>query len=402
MKIDVKGFIVPHNGEPYYTCADRYAINRESQIIAVTDGVGGSLYPSFLSERIVNEFCENPYKIFDTENNFIRNFKSEFDSYCQARFNELPENKRRIIALKAEQTSSSSCTFVGCFIENGVWKYYAIGDSYLFYISPEGELTSISSMANKEFSVFPEYLSTNGTCQGTVISGTLPLKEGHILLMTDALSDWFLKYYNEDPSILEKLLSIKTHSDYENFCQEELSSGRMHDDDCAIIIASITGSASNDCEFYVSHLDNIDSLVLGDLRSANDTLKNENETLRNNNRTLTAENETLKNNNKTLTAENETLKNNNKTLTAESETLKNNNRTLTAENETLKNNNRTLTAENETTEDSIEASHLRLANSDEITHDLKKKILVWGISNINIILSVTIILLQIISMILNK
>ena len=136
MDIKIKGFILPHNEEPYYTCADRYAVNTATVALAIADGVGGSLYPSFLSERITKDFVNNPAGLIDGNKSLLnKDYAVEFDEYYKRRYSELPIAKQQILELKTEQTKASSCTFVGCYVEKNVWKYYSLGDSYLFFIT---------------------------------------------------------------------------------------------------------------------------------------------------------------------------------------------------------------------------------------------------------------------------
>lgn len=301
MRVDIKGFIIPHNKEPYYTCADRFAVNEESLSFAIADGVGGSLYPSYLSERITQDFVKDPRNLFDKENaSLLIDYSSAFDRYYQKRYNELPLVKQQILDLKSEQTKASSCTFVGCYFDNDCWRYISIGDSYLFFLPKEGDLTKISSMDGKEFDVFPEYLSTSGHHHGKPIFGNLPLSDGTMLLMTDALSDWFISCYEKDKNTLDRVLSINNHTDFKSFCDEELASGRLHDDDCAMLRIIVTDSHIPGASFSISHFDSIFDLSISDLQdkvnsshSLVGTLKGENNALHSDVDKLKRENEKL-------------------------------------------------------------------------------------------------------------
>lgn len=261
MNIEIKGFIIPHNGEPYYTCADRYAVEPCTKAMAIADGVGGSLYPSFLSDRITTDFVKNPTNLFDNKSlSLTKDYSSELDIYYQHRYSELSAVKQQILDLKAEQTNASSCTFVGCYIENNRLRYYTLGDSYLFFIAKDGTMGKYSSMDGKEFDVYPEYFSTDGKHNGKMKSGDFPIQDGILLMMTDALSDWFIKYYEEDKSLLNRLLSLNNHREYKEFCNNELALGRLHDDDCALLIAEISNTDKQKVLFSIKHMDNIADL----------------------------------------------------------------------------------------------------------------------------------------------
>lgn len=276
MNIEIKGFIIPHNEEPYYTCADRYAIDLNTKSIAIADGVGGSLYPSFLSERITKDFVTNPVGFFDEESHLLnKDYGTEFNTYYQHRYNELSPLKQQILDLKAEQTKASSCTFVGCRIVGKSLKYYALGDSYLFFIATDGTMSKISSMEGKEFDVFPEYFSTSGKHNGILKNGEIPLQNGVLLMMTDALSDWFIKYYEADKSLLSRILALGNHKEYKDFCNNELASGRLHDDDCALIIAKIENVDAPEVQFSINHVDSIADLSERELQDLLQTKESE-------------------------------------------------------------------------------------------------------------------------------
>ena len=257
MNIEIKCFIIPHNEEPYYTCADRYAVEPSLRAIAVADGVGGSMYPSFLSERITTDFVNNPATLFNNDLLLTKDYSEEFDRYYEHRYSELPPTKQLVLDLKSEQTRVSSCTFVGCYLEKNCWKYYALGDSYLFFIANDGTLRKFSSMDGREFDVFPEYFSTDGKHNGKLISGEIPLEDGVLLLMTDALSDWFIKYYEEDHTLLNRLMAVNSHQEYKDLCNNELAMGRLHDDDCALIICKVENTTNPDVSFSIKHMDDI-------------------------------------------------------------------------------------------------------------------------------------------------
>ena len=268
--------MIPHNEEPYYTCADRYAIDVNTRAIAIADGVGGSLYPSFLSERITKDFVKNPSALFDVNTHSLTNdYSLEFETYYQRRYRELSPVKQQILDLKAEQTKASSCTFVGCYLEGNRWNYYALGDSYLFFVDKNGQMSKFSSMEGKEFDVFPEYFSTSGKHNGEPIFGNLPIEDGILMLMTDALSDWFIKYYEEDKSLLNRLLLLNNHKEYKELCNSELASGRLHDDDCALLIVKIDNAKDTDVIFSIKNLDDITDLSEKELQELVQKKENE-------------------------------------------------------------------------------------------------------------------------------
>ncbi len=264
MEIKVNGFFIPHNGESHYSCADSIAVNSQNYAIAIADGVGGSFDPRFLSRHITQDFVDNPLLLFDTKSFTLKkDYQSLFDNYCMKRYDTLSESEKMCWDLQKESKGASSeCTFVGCAIENGVWRYIALGDSYLFFVDKDGHLLKISSMLGREFDVHPEYFSTTGKTKGKFITGTIPLQEGALLMMTDALSEWFVKYYEKDPSILSCLLNLNNHTDYQELCEKELAENHMHDDDCALLIARISNNDSKEILFETNYMDTFEKISI--------------------------------------------------------------------------------------------------------------------------------------------
>ncbi len=284
MDIKVKGFFIPHNGESHYSCADSIAVNSRNNAMAIADGVGGSFDPKFLSRHITEDFVDNPLNMFDINSSLMKiDYQSYFENHCHKQYDTLSEIEKMCWELQKERKGiSSECTFIGCVIENNKWRYFALGDSYLFFIDAKGNLTKISSMADKEFDVHPEYFSTTGRHKGVFVTGELPIKNGTLLLMTDALSEWFLKYYEEDPTILTRILDLNSHSEYAQLCEKELIDNHMHDDDCALLLAQITNAELDSVHFETTHLDtfeNISTMIINQMSLQNSVLKKQIEEL---------------------------------------------------------------------------------------------------------------------------
>lgn len=408
MNIDIKGFIIPHSGEPYYTCADRYAVDCEKMAIAIADGVGGSLYPSFLSERITRDFVKNPRSLFnDATHSLEKDYSSEFDSYYHHRYNESSPNKQEILNLKAEQIKASSCTFVGCYIDidndNKKWRYYALGDSYLFYIPKDGEMQKISSMDGKKFGVYPEYFSTSGEHYGTLKMGDIPLQEGVLLLMTDALSDWFIKYYKENKSLLKRILEFKTHKEYKEFCTNELGSGRLHDDDCTLIVIQISDAENPEMKFSVEYADNITNLSEEELRKL---LDQEKEDHKKDNKEKDKEIEELKNriNSSTRGSKNDTLFDKldeiKELLGGKFSEVKEMYKSLLTLQDSLESINKEIKERLQQPVEKEEVANLNAGSGAIVEDDSKKKLINLVTRNANLIFNIIIILLQLLILLL--
>ena len=73
------------------------------------------------------------------------------------------------------------------------------------------------------------------------------LKEGVLLLMTDALSDWFTTHYNtDDEEALNRLLSLENQEDFDSFIAQERSTLALKDDDTTLIIVKLSDTDQSD------------------------------------------------------------------------------------------------------------------------------------------------------------
>ena len=71
MELKYKTFIMPHIGDKYSQCADRFAIGIENKCFAIADGVGESLFPYDWAELVCGDFIDNP-NLFCEDNKLVR------------------------------------------------------------------------------------------------------------------------------------------------------------------------------------------------------------------------------------------------------------------------------------------------------------------------------------------
>lgn len=285
MEIKVSGFLMPHHKEKFKDCADRYAFSHEKCAFALADGVGGSLCPEYMSSHLVQDYVSSPDTYFDKDSLLInsesqRFYEKDFYNYVTIYKSKLSRKKLMIFELKEERVQSSSSTFVGFNLKrNGdkvICNYYSLGDSYLFYISKENEFKSIASMEGKEHDNFPEYFSSDSDTNGVPVRGSFPIEDNsHLLLMSDALSDWFIKEYKENPDVLEKLLTLKTHKDFEEFVISERANKKLDDDDTTMMIVSVYDVEIDGNKITCDNVDDINMLIQDDLEEEKSNLIND-------------------------------------------------------------------------------------------------------------------------------
>lgn len=265
MKIEIKGFIIPHIGDPLNKCQDCFAIDTERFAFAVSDGVTMSLLSSFMSQHLTSDYVNDPIGLFQIEEDTAtlnKDYSEEF-----ARFYDLMHSKSDTrgqfrLELTKDRCSFAAATFVGCYFDDKCWKYVALGDSYLVFVSENGEIIrEYSSMSKEQFGYQPEYFSSNGNHKGTAVSGTLPIEDGYLLLMTDEMSKWFFNNCQENPNIAKDLFSFNNHDDYLSWRDNKIMGKEMEDDDCTLLIVHITNALDQEEITYETlYLDDVEEL----------------------------------------------------------------------------------------------------------------------------------------------
>ncbi len=212
MKITIKGFISPKEAELYYDCADRYAINREHNKFAISDGVSKSFFPKVWAESLVENWVE---KEWESDESYIEYCQRDWLQKVTEIVNK-PETKWFTKNAFNRQVAGLA-TFVGLQFykksKNWYWKANALGDSFLFFVPSnlkdfETEVLKLSSKPEPiVFDNFPDYLSSIGNKHhGKKQPNGEVLTEGTFFLMTDALAEWFI---NEQKNAIHKILLRK-------------------------------------------------------------------------------------------------------------------------------------------------------------------------------------------------
>lgn len=272
MKITISGFILPSKESGKYSmCEDSLAVNVDTQAIAIADGVGGSLFPEYLSRHLTTDFVSSPGTFFKKEGEDIvlsnrEQYQLGFEEYADNRINSLSGIKQKILQTKREhRVNYASSTFVGCIFteqeQSVLCNYWTLGDSYLFFVDSKGELLKLSSMSDQNFGGVPHQIKSNGVISGKLLHDSFDVKEGVMLLMTDALSDWFIKTIQEDNNVIGKIKDLHTHEDFKLLVDEELSNGSLKDDDMALILLEIENNTEPHLSIVPKHIDDLNFLI---------------------------------------------------------------------------------------------------------------------------------------------
>lgn len=255
----IKHFITHKRNENDDAIQDSIAFDVSQGRYAISDGVTQSFIPQIWSKILVNYYVsKSGDKLIITED-LLNEFAKARKQYLQS----LSEDELFLVGLVEDEFSDARATFAGVQINNHDISWQVIGDSCIFIIPEDGQLQCISSVASivdseghiqMSFGNETDYLKSDGTFKGTIVEGTDSLDSGWVFLMTDAVSDWFVKQYNQGNNPIDVLLKLESNDDFEELIEQECSKGRMKSDDSSVILINIPPNESNLLEEEKNHI----------------------------------------------------------------------------------------------------------------------------------------------------
>ncbi len=269
MKIRYKAFILPHLGDPYRLCADRFSIGEKEKAFAISDGVGNSLFPEVWAKSLCDDYVQTSGD-FICDNCLCRE-KELIDLWEKIRDERVASftpDELFIYEMGLGKADFAAATFVGLSLSVDKWFCWALGDSYLGILDQDYNIVKqIASMAGKPFDNYPEYFaSKKGLNNGAPISDSGSIKDGRFfVLMSDAISDWF---FSEERTTDQRksLLDIETHEEYCSFIGGLRSKGELKDDDTTIVVLSLDDDDSAGLSFEKLEVDSIEDFIENDVK----------------------------------------------------------------------------------------------------------------------------------------
>lgn len=239
-------------------CADSAGVSRDLRWLAVADGVTKSYIPKGISRSMVAEYITGKYMaghMFE-ENNIIP-FLGKVVSYWRdvcAQVEEMADERGKFnLDTAKKKYEAGASTFAGIYVGPDFLSYDVLGDSCIFLLPESSDISPqiLSSMGSAvdmckeypfvgEFSSHPHFIDTKGRIVGTPKSGQVAPFIGTIILMTDALSEWFCRNYrnNDENNIVGLLKGVETHEEFQALV-DGLRERDLDNDDVAFIIAEI-------------------------------------------------------------------------------------------------------------------------------------------------------------------
>lgn len=150
----------------------------------------------------------------------------------------------------AEETfKHGAATFVGLELLNHRATWKVLGDSCLFILPDKGFPQCICSDSvkvsddgkiNISFGSHPAQIHSDGQVFGNFATGSDEMIEvGWYVLMSDAISEWFVNQLNEGNNMASALFNLNSNEEFEYLVEREYQANRMRSDDCTVLIIRI-------------------------------------------------------------------------------------------------------------------------------------------------------------------
>ena len=264
----ISAFIIHKKAESFNDCQDRFSVNPDTKSIAVSDGLSQSIFQKIWASQLVQAYTDKVDWVPTPESvkelaplwkakveNFIKTEEANGKNPWRAK-NSLAENR------------SAGATILGIRFQDQHWTYDVLGDSCLILIKNNHIEEIISSESTESFDNYPDYYDSNPKIvgKGRLKTDTRLWEDGEtILLVSDPFSDFLAKNRgtNNEIKLVERILSINNHNEFENLVDEWRELG-MHNDDSTLIIVKQDGSSEFHFEPYcidnIAHLSQDESI----------------------------------------------------------------------------------------------------------------------------------------------
>ena len=244
--MEVRGFILPKEGESFSSCQDRFCVNSDTKSIAISDGTtSGGLYQGLWADLLVNNFTEKD--CWDAET--IKSIALEWRQAVKDKIDRRKKENDPYVDYAEElfyfggSYGYGYATFCGIrFLEDNKIESYIIGDSCLFVVDKNYAIKNIypQSIEEEGFGNRPELLISNrdNAFRGEMHKSEISVdKTDKILLATDALAEFIWKNRVET-NIIKSLFKVKNHRQFSQFVNRYRDDKTLHIDDTTLVIVT--------------------------------------------------------------------------------------------------------------------------------------------------------------------
>ncbi len=207
----IRAFITQKKAEKVSDCQDRFSVNKDTKMVAVSDGVSQSIFPDLWAKLLVGHYTLTGHLLEQDRQILCQKWKELVLKYIEEEKSK-GNNPWRTESNLAEGLSAGATLCGVKFTKDGHWVCDVLGDSCLIKINEDNSIEIISS-EDKAFDTYPDYLDSNPFKKGR---GTFKIFQGDLssdcklILVSDPFSDFFYKLKDDSAKYIDELLRIIT------------------------------------------------------------------------------------------------------------------------------------------------------------------------------------------------
>ncbi len=256
--IQVKAFVGHSRGIRYADGADRIGVDVQHGRFVVADGVSQSHLPNVWADILAHDFIKSEDKATlwgERLEQRLPDLAAKWRAESDQRLARAKDKEKRLMDRTWRNFGRAASTVAGVsFNDDGSLEYYQLGDSCIFMIDVDGNLKPFARL--EEFGNTPDYVDTAGALKGKVYAGTdYMLGAAFMVLMTDALSDWFVKAQQQDTATIHTLWQLENHNQFWEWVEASRDDGSLKDDDVAMVLVKMTDSPVQQRLIYCDDID---------------------------------------------------------------------------------------------------------------------------------------------------
>lgn len=209
--------------------------------VALSDGASEGFFSKIWADILVKNFCRTDLQKF---NDYLGQSNKDWKDWKSKYLDERIQHNRSIQWFEEEGIRRGAfATFIGLIVDykNLKWKAIAIGDSCFFHFQKSSLLRSFPISNSEAFNNRPILLSSENSLteeiQRAILVESGDFVEGDwFLLMTDALSAWFLHEIEIGDEPFKILEAINTAEEFIQLIETLRDESILNNDDTTLLI----------------------------------------------------------------------------------------------------------------------------------------------------------------------
>jgi hypothetical protein len=235
MNTSATAWWAPKSGNTANEYEDAYAVKPEALRFAVADGASETSFARQWAELLVEGFVQGAPSAAELR---------EFVSPLQALWAEGQKGKATAWYSERKAADGAFSSLLGVTIEGDRWRALAIGDSCLFVVRSGKVLRAFPLERAEQFSNRPSLLSSISRANAGVwsevatVEGVLQASD-RLLLMTDALAQWFLVEAEMGRRPWAALSKVTTPEQFAAYIDCLRAGGALRNDDVTLVTVEV-------------------------------------------------------------------------------------------------------------------------------------------------------------------